>query len=130
MGADLRQQMARHLYAVHGCDGGSLLPAGNTANPGRIGHDEIGRPAGDSHLHCLRSVKVLSDLQRGSQRPDKSAIARPVVVADRLLYPRDPLAIERPAAIEGLIDCQRSEEHTSALQSLMRILYAVIWLKK
>src|SRR3546814_5928456 len=50
------------------------------------------------------SVKVLSDLQRGSQRPDKSAIARPVVVADRLLYPRDPLAIERPAVIEGLID--------------------------
>src|SRR3546814_10613037 len=39
MGADLRQQMARYLYAVHGCDGGSLLPAGNTANPGR----KIGR---------------------------------------------------------------------------------------
>src|SRR3546814_1266215 len=24
MGADLRQQMARHLYAVHGCDGGKI----------------------------------------------------------------------------------------------------------
>src|SRR3546814_18442441 len=100
MGADLRQHMSRHLSAVHGCEGGSLLPAGNTANPGRIGHDEIGRPAVDSHLHCLRSVKVLSDLQWGSQRPDQSAIALPVVLADRLLYPRAPLAIELPSPIQ------------------------------
>src|SRR3546814_410177 len=58
------------------------------------------------HTLSLHDAIPISDLQRGSQRPDKSAIARPVVVADRLLYPRDPLAIERPAAIEGLIDGQ------------------------
>src|SRR3546814_3818261 len=30
----------------------------------------------------------------------------------------------------GIGECTRSEEHTSELQSLMRISYAVFWLKK
>src|SRR3546814_10061211 len=34
------------------------------------------------------------------------------------------------AAAEALAACTRSEEHTSALQSLMRISYAVFCLKK
>src|SRR3546814_16140575 len=42
------------------------------------------------------------------------------IAADRHIYPR-PFAPEAP---------QRSEEHTSELQSLMRISYAVFCLKK
>src|SRR3546814_9718299 len=35
-----------------------------------------------------------------------------------------------PAVLEGTYDISRSEEHTSELQSLMRISYAVFCLKK
>src|SRR3546814_9164407 len=38
--------------------------------------------------------------------------------------------IERRCPTKGLWPCQRSEEHTSELQSLMRISYAVFCLKK
>src|SRR3546814_5257244 len=44
-----------------------------------------------------------------------------------------PLADEPGGPVTGLIgatDCDRSEEHTSELQSLMRISYAVFCLKK
>src|SRR3546814_3707068 len=34
------------------------------------------------------------------------------------------------ALIASRVDVNRSEEHTSELQSLMRISYAVVWLKK
>src|SRR3546814_2635939 len=41
-----------------------------------------------------------------------------------------PRGTPRPACREGLPHKQRSEEHTSELQSLMRISYAVFCLKK
>src|SRR3546814_1598981 len=37
---------------------------------------------------------------------------------------------ERPGSIDDWIDMERAEEHTSELQSLMRISYAVFCLKK
>src|SRR3546814_3214079 len=37
---------------------------------------------------------------------------------------------ERPRVAQGAKPCRRSEEHTSELQSLMRISYAVFCLKK
>src|SRR3546814_2436861 len=37
---------------------------------------------------------------------------------------------DHQAVVRGEIDCARSEEHTSELQSLMRISYAVFCLKK
>src|SRR3546814_1628115 len=40
------------------------------------------------------------------------------------------IAPDRPPAHEGVEEVQRSEEHTSELQSLMRISYAVFCLKK
>src|SRR3546814_347725 len=100
----LRQEMTRHLYAVHCRDGGSLLPPRDAANPGHIGHDEIGRPSGDGRLQCLRPVEVLSDLQWGPQGPGESPIPHQVIMADRLLYPRNPLVIKRPATLQGLMD--------------------------
>src|SRR3546814_8793043 len=38
--------------------------------------------------------------------------------------------IDQVATLSGQLPVSRSEEHTSALQSLMRILYAVLCLKK
>src|SRR3546814_10229508 len=45
---------------------------------------------------------------------------------DRALYRRHPRPVPQGIAVTGL----RSEEHTSELQSLMRISYAVFCLKK
>src|SRR3546814_8239591 len=38
--------------------------------------------------------------------------------------------IRKAPTTDGVTNCQRSEEHTSELQSLMRISYAVFCLKK
>src|SRR3546814_5601783 len=49
------------------------------------------------------------------------------------IWPGHPMTahwgIEDPSHVEGT-DIERSEEHTSELQSLMRISYAVLFLKK
>src|SRR3546814_5920749 len=56
--------------------------------------------------------------------------------ADKLgntrLYSPDPFFDElfARAADRCYVSCERSEEHTSELQSLMRISYAVFWLQK
>src|SRR3546814_9836304 len=42
----------------------------------------------------------------------------------------EELAVVAPPPLPGLIEPRRSEEHTSELQSLMRISYAVFCLKK
>src|SRR3546814_2104206 len=44
--------------------------------------------------------------------------------------PRDGRVLMPPAVIRSLLFVPRSEEHTSELQSLMRISYAVFCLKK
>src|SRR3546814_4383269 len=40
------------------------------------------------------------------------------------------LAVNRAAEVDEIVEQRRSEEHTSELQSLMRISYAVFCLKK
>src|SRR3546814_3157036 len=52
-----------------------------------------------------------------------------VTVGDDELSSLDPTA-SRTIDIEEFVDLARSEEHTSELQSLMRISYAVFCLKK
>src|SRR3546814_3444374 len=51
---------------------------------------------------------------------------------DRTIAPFYPVGAMRPVPdhIVGGVRCERSEEHTSELQSLMRISYAVFCLKK
>src|SRR3546814_9261538 len=68
------------------------------------------------------------DLQPGhrAHEPDQAERPRPLTAHVRHTAPR-PAAGGRRAAPPG---CRRSEEHTSELQSLMRISYAVFCLKK
>src|SRR3546814_6878853 len=68
---------------------------------------------------------------------DESPQYRPVAVAAslcriklRLLAGERDAALEELARLRGWADQRRSEEHTSELQSLMRISYAVFCLKK
>src|SRR3546814_1369348 len=53
-----------------------------------------------------------------------------VLQTDFILPPREASPLAFAAAIGGLVSLLRSEEHTSELQSLMRISYAVFCLKK
>src|SRR3546814_5551783 len=59
---------------------------------------------------------------RGSGFAPRHHIALPLMVADQGLHPID--------GAQRLLRQHRSEEHTSELQSLMRISYAVFCLKK
>src|SRR3546814_1095850 len=61
---------------------------------------------------------VLKDIADGPESRDREAHRELVAVSDR-----------RVAALDNR-DIERSEEHTSELQSLMRISYAVFCLKK
>src|SRR3546814_6341266 len=73
------------------------------------------------------SLPYVNDFRAGQHKVDQSHI-RPVV---RHLVGEDR-AIRPPVFGRGpkIIVAQRSEEHTSELQSLMRISYAVFCLKK
>src|SRR3546814_8471491 len=67
------------------------------------------------HLFVALSIVTAS---MGAARPDVSVVPRPSV------------ASFVAGAAEQVKHCYRSEEHTSELQSLMRISYAVFCLKK
>src|SRR3546814_1872921 len=92
----------------------TLFPYTTLFRSGRAGHDR--------HLAGERAVAVRAGELRLLQRP--------------VLEVEDVLLLDRPVAAEGLglLDraegVGRSEEHTSELQSLMRISYAVFCLKK
>src|SRR3546814_1598919 len=69
---------------------------------------------------------------RNGQDP-RHAYRRPAVAAGQALTRRDPAMPprgDRRRIVRALRTCSRSEEHTSELQSLMRISYAVFCLKK
>src|SRR3546814_3354824 len=65
-------------------------------------------------------------------RPGKAGACDRYANVEGVLTRVDPLVITEKAAAkgEGVIPFLRSEEHTSELQSLMRISYAVFCLKK
>src|SRR3546814_23624 len=64
----------------------------------------------------------LFSFRKGTESYDESVSIRPGDNA--------PQAFDAPCGKVGLSICYRSEEHTSELQSLMRISYAVFCLKK
>src|SRR3546814_7081703 len=84
-------------------------------HPGPAGMDELALGAPDIGLERDRRIKAPA-----------ASRARPDEARDRL-GPVDP---RRRAPLQLLVEPLRSEEHTSELQSLMRISYAVFCLKK
>src|SRR3546814_5335459 len=107
--------------------------------------DETSSPPGSARnsYHCRRSTVSIAPRIRSRQSPSSLWVSG-VALADSSEIPdlsssptRNRLSGERSSAaqirhtvaIVGLV-LSRSEEHTSELQSLMRISYAVFCLKK
>src|SRR3546814_1330986 len=90
----------------------------DTPRPPQPGREEMLRPVERLGLHILaereRHRPAISRIEQRRHRMGQGI--------EQLLGPRDPVEIAR--------DRTRSEEHTSELQSLMRISYAVFCLKK
>src|SRR3546814_3441429 len=91
---------------------------------------------GDSRSLAVGAVRAfdrhhrnrLRNLHRQPQGPERAALLR---LDQRHLRHIDPAAAKAAFAIHQVIAPElRSEEHTSELQSLMRISYAVFCLKK
>src|SRR3546814_8720823 len=101
------------------------------------------RPRGDEYLRQMAEAQradqqagndLVADAEqqralehRVAQR-DRRALRDIVAAEQRQVHPRLPL--RHPVAHRGDAARDRSEEHTSELQSLMRISYAVFCLKK
>src|SRR3546814_6310138 len=75
-------------------------------------------------VHAIFVLRIAGAVRR-APTPDIGAIANPLV---RIVGAIGALRERRATAILEIVD--RSEEHTSELQSLMRISYAVFCLKK
>src|SRR3546814_6370520 len=89
-------------------------------------HGEVHVVGQRTELPDLRLVArlLVAELVAGETQHHQAAVA---IVAPQLLQAR---ILRRETALRGHVDHQRSEEHTSELQSLMRISYAVFCLKK
>src|SRR3546814_4004100 len=100
---------------------------------GRAGIGAVGRLRPDEL--CAECAPGGSRAAAG-QQSDHLATERGAVADQPGAQPREPAALLAPAdpavgpADAGAADRSRSEEHTSELQSLMRISYAVFCLKK
>src|SRR3546814_2530644 len=69
-------------------------------------------------------------LARAKAREVMTAAALLVVLGSALLMQWGGLSMAMGAFLAGVLLSDRSEEHTSALQALMRLSYAGLWLKK
>src|SRR3546814_2617095 len=102
-------------------------------------NDTLGHPAGDALLKQVaeRLLKIVGDKEMVSRLggdefqiilPDQEDRGKLGDVAREIIA-----NLSQPYSVEGsrcIIGASRSEEHTSELQSLMRISYAVFCLKK
>src|SRR3546814_4091882 len=87
----------------------------------------------DAALCQRRTGECAVGLEQGPCLQGPSRSLERVAGRHRLLIERPEALVpggERPAVVGGLGGVARSEEHTSELQSLMRISYAVFCLKK
>src|SRR3546814_7609308 len=98
----------------------------------------IRRPPRSTRTHTLSlHVALPFSVPAGmAQRPARTGAARPLAAAYRNLavqyhcLERAGAARTESSAVRAHVHSGRSEEHTSELQSLMRISYAVFCLKK
>src|SRR3546814_5260473 len=85
-----------------------------------------GKGAGDAACSARQGARLKHPLKIGARFP-ATGIAR-------LAKPRCEIVLVAHRSgsrdAEMVVECERSEEHTSELQSLMRISYAVFCLKK
>src|SRR3546814_972713 len=80
-----------------------------------------------------RTAALREEVEAGNQLRDQAALAKAALVDSRAELKAERVALARFEADQRLRSqnlIQRSEEHTSELQSLMRISYAVFCLKK
>src|SRR3546814_3142314 len=89
--------------------GTARFGVGMDEDPGQL--PAVVAAALDPQRHVLAEMGELADLDRGAERPRAQLEAQAFV-------------------LEARIGLDRSEEHTSELQSLMRISYAVFCLKQ
>src|SRR3546814_5768756 len=107
---------------------GDDLVAGLVKPFGDLGTYSAGPPGDDRHArHCLlpSAVFLQSRPATGGNNDDR----RPPYRSRQMAMPMPP-PIHRVASPRRASRSRRSEEHTSELQSLMRISYAVFCLKK
>src|SRR3546814_3831246 len=77
-----------------------------------------------AHLAAREGMNlVLADINLADLEAVAATIDSPAIALQRT-------DVADPEAVQALADLARSEEHTSELQSLMRISYAVFCLKK
>src|SRR3546814_6780538 len=89
--------------------------------PAHLGHEAF-----DQMEHAVRPIDEAGQLLMRIDGAARTAFIEPVLRARGLFGRRHPEEGQIIAALE----LARSEEHTSELQSLMRISYAVFCLKK
>src|SRR3546814_3632969 len=81
-----------------------------------------------------RTAALREEVEAGNQLRDQAALAKAALVDSRAELKAERVALARFEADQRLrsqnLIQSRSEEHTSELQSLMRISYAVFCLKK
>src|SRR3546814_6006534 len=84
------------------------------------------------HEAALARIDELMDAQEGT--PEVAELEVLAILVER--YEQEAFPIDPPSALDAILfrmeqaGYQRSEEHTSELQSLMRISYAVFCLQK
>src|SRR3546814_1765906 len=75
--------------------------------------------------------RLFADHMRVGVEDDVPHHVRPIaLIGDRVRFVREGIVVRMRGIGAGERAVERSEEHTSALQSLMRISYAVFCLKK
>src|SRR3546814_1552962 len=89
--------------------------------------DRLEQLLGEFGLARLRAASAMS-LSGGERR--RCEIARALAASPSIMLLDEPFAGIDPISIADIRDLVRSEEHTSELQSLMRISYAGFCLKK
>src|SRR3546814_8904031 len=93
---------------------------GATLSPETLGEVRVQRDM-DLVRRIMKEIRLRSDIR-----------ARPVEIdgVDPVVLGRHVEMLFKAGLVEGTPHASRSEEHTSELQSLMRISYAVFCLKK